>query len=388
MVITTTLRNFRDTGHPFSVRQYDLFRKDIYELAASDAIMIATTFLDLPLHLVFKNSTAFLAWNKGGMWIQSLFQAIWLLHWVTWPFVRDWTWTAQVFFTLHLLCLFMKMHSYAFYNGHLATTLARLNALDKPVTDATSTAAAVKYPSSRTPLDNITDGLTAQRDPTNQDMIVQNDSTNQDIVVQREPSKQDTLAQLRDDLALELISPFGKVIYPQNVTLSNFADFLLCPTLCYELEYPRTAKRDYMEIFYKTCAVFGCIFLLIIVTEAFILPVLDESAIRMEHHSTWEDAALIFAETVSWLLFPFMLTFLLVFFVIFEYILGAFAEITRKSRPVMQSLLPPKLTLLVQSLQTASSIRIGGTVSTGLSFRESGTSPSTTSSAAMCTAHH
>jgi hypothetical protein len=29
------------------------------------------------------------------------------------PFVRDWSWTAQVFFTLHLLAIFMKMHSYA-----------------------------------------------------------------------------------------------------------------------------------------------------------------------------------------------------------------------------------------------------------------------------------
>ena len=29
------------------------------------------------------------------------------------PFIRDWSWTAQVFFTLHLLAIFMKMHSYA-----------------------------------------------------------------------------------------------------------------------------------------------------------------------------------------------------------------------------------------------------------------------------------
>jgi sterol O-acyltransferase len=35
------------------------------------------------------------------------------------------------------------------------------------------------------------------------------------------------------------------------------------------------------------------------------------------------------AETVGRLLFPFMITFLLVFLVIFEYILGAFAELTR-----------------------------------------------------------
>ncbi|KAK1807693.1 Sterol O-acyltransferase 2 (Sterol-ester synthase 2), partial [Friedmanniomyces endolithicus] len=53
------------------------------------------------------------------------------------------------------------------------------------------------------------------------------------------------------------------------------------------------------------------------------------AAQRADPTSHWVDGALIFAETVSSLLFPFMITFLLVFLVIFEYVLGAFAEITR-----------------------------------------------------------
>jgi len=40
------------------------------------------------------------------------------------------------------------------------------------------------------------------------------------------------------------------------------------------------------------------------------------------------DLLLILGESISRLLFPFMVSFLLVFLVIFEYILGAFAEIT------------------------------------------------------------
>ncbi|KAF1350971.1 sterol O-acyltransferase 1 [Delphinella strobiligena] len=306
MVITTMLRNLRETGYPLSLRQWGKLKANIWELAISDAFMVASTVLTLPLHKLYKNSTGWLAWSRGGILVQSIFQAVWLLHWVTWPFVRDWTWTSQVFFTLHLLCMFMKMHSYAFYNGHLANTLSRLSALDNPIAHATSTAAAVKYPSTHTPLEDIKD----------------------ELVEQEEPSKQDSLAQLREDLALELVSPFGRVTYPQNLTSANYLDYLLCPTLCYELEYPRTEARSYMELFYKTFAVFGCIFLLVIVTDAFILPVLDESAVRLEQHRGWQDGALVFAETVSWLLFPFMVAFLLVFLVIFEYILGAFAEIT------------------------------------------------------------
>lgn len=85
-----------------------------------------------------------------------------------------------------------------------------------------------------------------------------------------------------------------------------------------------------MELFYKTLAVFGCIFLLTITTEEFILPVLDESAIELQASTSYSELFLILGETVGRLLFPFMVAFLLVFLVIFEYILGAFAEITRK----------------------------------------------------------
>jgi sterol O-acyltransferase len=41
----------------------------------------------------------------------------------------NWTWTAQVYLTLHTLTLLMKMHSYAFYNGHLSETERRLSAI-------------------------------------------------------------------------------------------------------------------------------------------------------------------------------------------------------------------------------------------------------------------
>ena len=222
----------------------------------------------------------------------------------SWPFILNWTWTAQVFFTLHTLVLLMKMHSYAFYNGHLSNTQHRLSALDNP--EHASTAAAVRYPSSSTHLDEIT-------------------STT-------EKEKKDTddasLSQLREDLAFELTSPLGHVTYPQNLSTANYIDYILCPILCYELEYPRTPKIDWMELFYKTLAVFGCIFLLTIISEEFIVPVLNDSAVQLQGINSWLDMGLILAETISLLLFPFMVTFLLCFLLIFEYVLGAFAEIT------------------------------------------------------------
>lgn len=195
----------------------------------------------------------------------------------------------------------------SFYNGHLSETMRRLNDLDTPAT--ASKAAAYRYPRPRTHLHEI------PQSPSHENA---------------DESEKEKLRQLREDLAFELASPLGHVSYPENLTLSNYIDFIFCPTLCYELEYPRTAKMRWMELFYKTLAVFGCIFLLTITTEEFILPVLDESTIRLEASTGASDFALILGETIGRLLFPFMVAFLLVFLVIFEYILGAFAEITRK----------------------------------------------------------
>ncbi|KAF4555005.1 MBOAT-like protein 6 [Elsinoe fawcettii] len=305
MVITTALRNIREFGYPLSMRQRATFTQNIWEMGISDLIMASSTALSLPLHLVYKNGPSFLHWDGLGMWIQSVGQLLWLIFWTSWPFVRDWTWTAQVFFTLHLLALFMKMHSYAFYNGHLSVTLRRLNELDKP-SPTTDKKAAVKYPSSHTHLNEL----------------MQEEE-------EKDHERRSSVGQLRQELAEEVVSPLGGVTYPQNLTLWNYIDYLCCPTLCYEIEYPRTEKRSYLEIFYKTLAVFGCVFLLTVISDEFIIPTLDESAIRLQSQRNWQDGALIFAETVSRLLWPFMLIFLLVFLVIFEYLCGAFAEITR-----------------------------------------------------------
>lgn len=113
MVITAMLRHYKETGYPLSIRQWNLFREKVYELGFIDGLMVGSTALSLPLHKFFMNSSGIFCWSKLGVVIQSLYQVFWLTFWCTYPFIRDWSWTAQVFFTLHLLAIFMKMHSYA-----------------------------------------------------------------------------------------------------------------------------------------------------------------------------------------------------------------------------------------------------------------------------------
>lgn len=82
MVITAMLRNLKEEASFLTLRQWHLFTKNIWELAISDAVMVATNILSLPLHKVFKDSQGWLRWNTGGMLVQSLFQAVWLVQWV------------------------------------------------------------------------------------------------------------------------------------------------------------------------------------------------------------------------------------------------------------------------------------------------------------------
>ncbi|KAK4127979.1 hypothetical protein N657DRAFT_642051 [Parathielavia appendiculata] len=323
MAITTMLRNIKDTGYPLRVEIWSLFTVKLWHLAIADFLMVATTAISLPLHRLFRAAPAGgpLTWAKGGMAIMSVYQVLWLTFWIAVPFLLDWTWTSQVFFLLHAMVILMKMHSYAFYNGHLSETEKRLRALDNPST--ASRAPAYLYPTSDNPMGTIAS-------PTRPE--ARGKGGGEDGAL----GDADAVAQLREDLARELTSPIGNITYPANLTWANYADYICCPTLCYEIEYPRTDKVDWKNLISKIVAIFGCIFLLTVISEEFILPALVDASRRLDPSLrpadsplATTDVLLILAETMSWLLFPFMLTFLLVFLVIFEYVLGACAEITR-----------------------------------------------------------
>jgi len=327
MAITTMLRNIRDTGYPLRVQIWSLFTVKLWHLALADFVMVASTSISLPLQRTFRASHrrgAGLTWARGGMALQSLYQVVWLAVWIALPFALDWTWTSQVFLLLHTMVMLMKMHSYAFYNGHLSETERRLRALDDPST--ASRAPAYLYPSPENPAGTVASPKRAGRAVGAGDV---GGSDGDGGGGGGGDDDDDEVAQLRELLAHELASPMGNTAYPRNLTWANYADYLVCPTLCYELEYPRVAKIDWQSLLSKITAIFGCIFLLTIVSEEFILPVLVVSSARLEAAASLTETLLTLAENTSWLLFPFMLTFLLVFLVIFEYVLGACAEITR-----------------------------------------------------------
>lgn len=94
----------------------------------------------------------------------------------------------------------------------------------------------------------------------------------------------------------------SRVCWPDNITYSNFLDYLLVPTLVYELEYPRTKSVRPLYVLEKTLATFGTFFVIYVITEHFIIP-----------HSPHPDTPLI--QTFLRLALPMMVNYLLIFYI-------------------------------------------------------------------------
>jgi len=112
------------------------------------------------------------------------------------------------------------------------------------------------------------------------------------------------------DYDAELTSSSGpnlvSVRWPANVSLAQFADYQLIPTLVYELSYPRTPRIRWLYVAEKTVATFGTFALLYTVTEQMIMPLIPAPGSSQPFWRSLLDLAL-----------PFMLAYLLLFYIMF-----------------------------------------------------------------------
>lgn len=82
MVVTTVLRNIKDTGYPLRVQVWSVLSANVVELGLSDLAMVVSSSLVLPLHRLYRSGPRWLQWARGGMVIQSIGEAVWLAVWI------------------------------------------------------------------------------------------------------------------------------------------------------------------------------------------------------------------------------------------------------------------------------------------------------------------
>ncbi|KAJ6581587.1 MBOAT, membrane-bound O-acyltransferase family-domain-containing protein [Mycena capillaripes] len=352
--VSTYIKSIETSGHALNLRFATMFSRDAITLAISDAVMVSATALCVPFAKAVSKGWVRYYWT--GVILQHAIQTFALVSAISWTFNRQWPWVQSGFFTLHTLVMIMKTHSYMTVNGHLQYISEMSQALLDDLRKATESVggwenAVEQARAHRAEIDALTTRSTQESTPGGTPAVPEGVSTSyvdvptaaalrQRLVAVSEASKttqpeekpvsstsphvlvdhQDesisAMAKDYSELEGELTSsgPY-KVTYPNNLTMKNFAVYQLIPTLVYELEYPRTDRIRPLYVFEKTVATFGTFALLYTMTESFILPLTPHAG----------DS---FFRALLDLSLPFMVAYLLLFYIIFECICNGFAELS------------------------------------------------------------
>ncbi|TPX37431.1 hypothetical protein SmJEL517_g00683 [Synchytrium microbalum] len=271
---TTMWKSWSEKGVPVGFQFARLISRDGIGLALSDFAMVLSCFTVVGIQ---KLIVTFKLPRGAGLLLQHIWDSFFLGFAVSWVFYKDWPWVQSGFFVLHAITMLMKMHSYLDYNRELAYKTSLVEKLSQEHDTLTG--------DSKKRLEGV------------------------DVSTR--------LEQIQRQLG-ELDFELSKgATYPHNVTVANFVDYMLIPTLVYELEYPRTLRVRPLYVLEKSLATLGTFSLLYITVEHYVNPVLD----RMPYLSL--------SDTLIQLLLPFMVCYLLIFYIIFECICNAFAELTQ-----------------------------------------------------------
>ncbi|KAE9988498.1 hypothetical protein EG328_010537 [Venturia inaequalis] len=136
------------------------------------------------------------------------------------------------------------------------------------------------------------------------------------------------IASLTTELAGKCTSG-AQTHYPHNLTIANWADWICLPTLVYELEYPRQEHINWWYVAEKTVATFGVIWVMMVVSQAYIYPSVAETVRMKEAGMTLQQRWHEFPWIVGDMLFPLLLEQLLTWYVIWECCLNVLAELTK-----------------------------------------------------------
>lgn len=348
----TYIEGIEANGAPLNLQFAALFSRHALPLALSDLILVLSTGVCVPFAKLL--AKGYIKYHWTGVIIQHTWQAMVLGITVKWTFDRQWPWVQSGFLTLHCLVMIMKMHSYIYVNGYLqwvdreaktaldilcketervggcesAIAAARIHRKEADSASARSNSGSstpdapnghsyleVEVSAAAVLRQRLAAAASKNETAATEPMAEITEETGPHLLVDHPDEKIAELAQDFSELDSELVSTGpGKVRWPNNINWKNFADYQLIPTLVYELEYPRTEKIRPLYVFEKTVATFGTFTLLYSVTEVFILPKIHQAS---------------FFRAMLDLALPFMVAYLLLFYIIFECICNGFAELSR-----------------------------------------------------------
>lgn len=351
LLVRIAAKNYKTKGSVFGDAEilHLMIDRDLFVMLALDATMCVATSFGFFLHKAI--AAGYLTWNGAGWIVQSLWQLVFTITVIWMTFWRDWPWTHTVFIVLHVFVLLMKQHAYTFYNGYLSRVYRRRSLIQQKLTqlDAIKTRENIQSKQG----DAMSSSTTALDEPERISINRRRSfgpkySTN----LSQEHSEVASIGlaiEAKAPLVAEQIQTFHQVlsteitildeelrgkctttdnVYPNNLTLYNFIEWTCLPTLVYDLEYPRQERRNWWYIAEKSAATLGVIWVMIIISQAYIYPVVIETVKHKEAGMSLEERWKEFPWVVSDMLFPMLLEQLLSWYVIWECLLNVLAELT------------------------------------------------------------
>ena len=139
----------------------------------------------------------------------------------------------------------------------------------------------------------------------------------------------ESLEKSRNFCQFELDCQSEKIPFPSNISVNNFFMYSMFPTLVYQIEYPRTKKIRWGYVFEKLCAIFGIIFIMMVVAQMFMYPVAMRAiALRDSGIPIFWDRIKQWPRLLLDIVPSFIMMYLLVWYLIWDAILNCIAELT------------------------------------------------------------
>ncbi|TGO55390.1 hypothetical protein BOTNAR_0246g00130 [Botryotinia narcissicola] len=322
-----------------------MFHRDVIVLGLSDGVMCFSTGFGLVLQKLIHRG--YIDWNREGWIIQSAWEILYLSSVISWTLFREWPWTHTVFFVLHGIVMLMKQHSYAFYNGHLSEQYKARSKLQRKLKQLDDIS-PIQTPSATTPAVSSLSTSYLDARPTSDD-IYQRVSDRRRSIVDSATDKVAAAIDSGEPLDVDQVQTFARILkweidflgkelegkctttknqYPNNLSLVNHYEYIVLPTLVYELEYPRSNNIDWYNVAEKSIATAGLLIVMNLISQTYIYPIVVKTIKMKESNLSSLERLHHFPGIVSDLAFPFLAEYILTWYVIWECILNLLAELT------------------------------------------------------------
>lgn len=263
-------------GNLINSEIFRLMCKDLLKVALTDLVMYLSMYTSVLIQLLIKYKI--IKWKNSGFILQSIFEVLLLWYPVHYADKVNFPWIAQIFIMLHSVVMLMKVHSYAFFNGYLWEITEEL-----------------KFSSL--------------------------------FIKKREKLPENIILSLENSIEF-CNSEIESQKFPQNISLVNFFEYSVFPVLVYQSTYPRTDKirKGYLSV--KVLGIFGIIMLIIAISQYKLYPIVLH-CLNIQKTKPFfyrlKVYPFILIETIP----PFLIVYLLTFYLIWELILNAIAELSR-----------------------------------------------------------